>query len=178
VLAHNVSDLLQAPAGTTRDVSIDETRADLGPELVLVAPVSGRARFHRTQQGILAQVQARTSVQLECSRCLQPFVRDLSTRFTEQFVPFDTPETPEAEGTLDAFRLDSHHVLDLAEPLRQYFTIELPLAPLCKPTCQGLCPVCGEIMEGHRCQGAAPDSSNPFSILADLYRQDETRDSA
>ena len=178
MLAHNVADLIQAPFGTTRDVEIDERRADLGPELILTEPIHGRARLHRTQGRILVQCEVQTTAELECSRCLLAFKRELRVHFTEQFQSVDIPGAEDVEDDVETFRIDEHHVMDLTEPMRQYFTIELPLAPLCRPDCPGLCPVCGEPLEGHACTVGESGGSNPFAALADLYGQSNTRDSA
>lgn len=172
-LAFNVADLLQAPAGTTRDVGLEEAPSDLGPELMLAAPIRGRARFHRTQRGVLAQCEAETTVILECSRCLQLFERGLRTEFTEQFRSSDLPGAEDDEAGQEAFSLDEHHVLDLTEPLRQFFTIELPLAPICRADCPGLCPDCGEPLgEAHTCAAGDSTASNPFAALRELYRSE------
>lgn len=176
MLAFNVADLIQAPFGTTRDLQIDESRADLGPELILTAPIHGTARLHRAQGAVLIQCEATTTVALECSRCLETFTRDLRVHFTEQF---RSPDFPGAEQEDQAgeefFRLDEHHVLELTEPMRQYFTIELPLALVCRPDCKGLCPACGAPLEGHECPRGEGPELNPFAVLADLIEPDERR---
>jgi uncharacterized protein len=44
------------------------------------------------------------------------------------------------------------HVLDLAEMLREQFYLALPMQPLCRPDCQGLCPSCGIDRNVETCQ--------------------------
>jgi uncharacterized protein len=169
LLDFSVADLIQAPFGSTREVGLDDQPSDLGPELILRQPIRGKARIHRTQGGVLVQCEATTTVELECSRCLQPFTKALRARFTELFHSDDIPggdEEPEDDD--EPFRVDEHHVVDLTEPLRQYFTIVLPLAPICRPDCPGLCPVCGALMEGHQCSLGEIDPGNPFAALAKL----------
>ena len=179
MLDFSVAELIQAPFGTTRDVQIDDQPPDLGPELILTEPIRGRARIHRTQGGVVVQCEATTTAELECSRCLQTFTRPLSARFTEQFHSDDIPgaEEDEEEGD-EPFRVDEHHVIDLTEPLRQYFTIELPLAPVCRPDCPGLCPACGAPLESHECPLGASETLNPFAALAQLAREADEPDQA
>jgi uncharacterized protein len=43
----------------------------------------------------------------------------------------------------EAFRLDERHLLDIREALRQYIIAQMPMKPLCRPDCKGLCPECG-----------------------------------
>ena len=179
MLAFNVAELIQSTTGATRDIEIEELRPDLGTELTLCEPICGRARFHRTQRGILVQCEASTTAELECSRCLQPFPRDLKIRFTEDFWAAEIPgAVDDEEEDADAFHVNEHHDVDLTEPMRQYFTLEMPLAPLCRRECPGLCPNCGAPLEGHQCPFADSSSSSPFAALADLYRKPNERDSA
>lgn len=168
MLAHNIADLVQAPSGTTLDLSLDESRPDLTPEVELAAPINGRVRLHRTQIGILAQCQISTAVRLNCSRCLEPMVQPLQTRFEEEFlVDASGPDL----GT-DTFRLDEHHILDLTEAIRQYLTLAAPLAPLCRADCAGLCPDCGALLaNGHECP-IDDVPSGPFAALAKLKKTD------
>ena len=47
------------------------------------------------------------------------------------------------DADADAHSIDAQHVLDLSDTLRQYRLASLPLAPLCREDCKGLCPECG-----------------------------------
>lgn len=178
MLDFSVAELIQAPFGTTRDIQIDEHPPDLGPALVLTEPIQGHARIHRTQGGVLVECEAATTAELECSRCLQPFALGLRIRFTEQFQSEDISGAADEEEDDDPFQVDEHHVIDLTEPLRQYFTIELPLAPICQPDCPGLCPACGAPLEGHECPLSESGPTNPFAALADLAREPRDHNSA
>lgn len=167
MLAHNIADLIQSSAGTTLDLSIDDSRADVSPEIELAEPVVGTARLHRTQSGVIVQVQAKTAVRLECSRCLEPIVQPLQIKFVEEFLI----EAPGVEIDPDAFQVDEHHVLDLREALRQYLTLAVPLAPLCRPDCAGLCANCGApLVDGHECV-RADFPTGPFAALSKLKDQ-------
>ena len=43
----------------------------------------------------------------------------------------------------DAFTIDNVHQMDMSEPIRQALLVALPMRPLCRENCRGLCPVCG-----------------------------------
>jgi len=171
-LAHNVSELLKSPLGSTRQVMIDEPSPRFGPELRITSPARGTARLLRTQNGVVARAQFATSVELECSRCLEPLEREITVDVEEEFrpsvhivtgAPFDAPED-------DSLRIDERHVLDLTEAARQYIETTLPLQPLCSPTCRGLCPGCGMNRNQDSCTCAAEPAppSGPFAGLAGL----------
>ena len=61
---------------------------------------------------------------------------------------------------------------DLTEEIREAILLALPLNPLCKPDCAGLCPRCGRSLEAGECGCALPDAAdgaaNPFSALDSL----------
>ena len=62
--------------------------------------------------------------------------------------------------------------VDLTDEIRDAVLLSLPLNPLCKPDCAGLCPRCGRSLEDGDCNCAppddAPDTTNPFSALDKL----------
>lgn len=165
MLVHNVSDLVQSTPGATRTLAIQDPGASLGPELVLAIPVEGQARLHRTQSGVVVQCEITTAFNSECSRCLDPVTLPVTVRFTEEFRIAE--EEPTTEQEADDFRIDEHHNLDLTEAARQYLTVALPLAPLCRPDCPGLCPDCGAPLDGHICS-AVLSPSGPFAALANM----------
>jgi Predicted metal-binding, possibly nucleic acid-binding protein len=47
------------------------------------------------------------------------------------------------EDALDAPRIDEKHILDLTDVVRQELLVGLPLHPLCRLDCRGICPECG-----------------------------------
>jgi uncharacterized protein len=75
----NVSQLLKAPIGTTREYEVDSTvnLADGGRE----CPVQGKIKLIRTQRGILVRAILDTEIDLNCSRCLSQFRCPLSLEF-------------------------------------------------------------------------------------------------
>jgi uncharacterized protein len=176
MLAHNVAALLKSQTGTTRDVVIDEPAPRFGDDFVVRTPVQGSARLHRTQDGLLVQCRAATSVELECSRCLEPFEYPVDVQFAEEFLPTLNVLTgaPLEATDDDALRIDEHHVLDLTEAVRQYLLTNIPLKPVCRPDCPGLCPVCGQEQSNGSCTCVAEDETpNPFAALKALLPPNE-----
>ena len=129
----NVASLLKEHTGAMREYVIDDDVRVDGEK----HHVSGRARLDRTPDGILVRAQIAGRQSAQCSRC-----------FEEEYIPaIDVNtgarvETPEGEE--DAYRINDHHILDLSEPIAQYWSMSVPLAPLCEEACRGLCPICGE----------------------------------
>jgi len=145
-LTWNVAGLLAEDAGGERAYEVAGARIDLGEDLRLAEPVTGRVRFLRTNRGILASADLRGALALECSRCLRDVVLAVDVRFQEEYLPtldLATGRPVRSEDEPDILRLSDHHELDLETPVREALQLAEPIAPLCRPDCPGLCVVCG-----------------------------------
>jgi uncharacterized protein len=59
---------------------------------------------------------------------------------------------PVSDTEEDATTIDEHHVLDLTEVVRQALFLAMPMNPICKDDCAGLCPQCGSNLNQEQCQ--------------------------
>ena len=160
----NVAQLLKAPIGTTRQYDVDQSLPSI-EENPLTEPVRGHVKLVRTRRGVLVDASFGTAAQLQCSRCLEDVLAPLNLHFEEEFVPSIDVNTglpvPPLPGEDDsAFKIDEHHQLDLSEATRQYGLLEIPLQPLCREDCAGLCPTCGKNRNDGGCQ-CAPEADDP-----------------
>jgi uncharacterized protein len=142
----NVAGLLGDPAGSDRTYDIADARIELPDDLVLAAPIAGRVRLTRTNRGIIADAQLETALAGECSRCLRPATTPVEIRLDEEYLPMldlATGKPVAMNDEPDALRLSDHHELDLEPSVRDAISLAEPIAPLDRPDCPGLCPVCG-----------------------------------
>ena len=61
--------------------------------------------------------------------------------------------------------------IDLAPLIREYALLDVPIKPICKPACKGLCPVCGEDLNQVDCGHHRDAEESPFSVLKDLLEE-------
>ncbi|MBM3157836.1 MAG: DUF177 domain-containing protein, partial [Chloroflexi bacterium] len=56
--------------------------------------------------------------------------------------------------------INENHILDLSEAIRQYTIMALPMKPVCREDCAGLCPHCGRNLNlgPCKCPPAPPDA--------------------
>ncbi|WP_344574168.1 YceD family protein [Streptomyces lunalinharesii] len=127
-----------------------EAPADLGNEVIGV-PVGGPMeldlRLESVMDGVLVTGTARATVAGECVRCLEPLERVLEADFQELFAYPDadartTESGDDAEDEEDSFHLEDD-LFDLEPVLRDAVVLALPLQPVCREDCPGLCPDCG-----------------------------------
>lgn len=167
-LQFHAAQILREPVGTTREVSFATKSLVLEPGHV-VANVRGEARFMRTNRGILASVAAGMKETLSCARCLVDVPVEVACRFEEEFLPVIDVATGmpiSFEDEPDAFRIDEHHVLDFAEALRQYALMVEPMAPVCRSSCAGLCPRCGQNRNERSCDCEQPTDPRWAALAA------------
>jgi len=100
-------------------------------------------------------------VPLTCGRCLEAYTVTVTPQVDAPFVPAPATRGEERELGADDLETDvyQHGQLDLNALLETETDLALPMKPLCRDDCQGLCPVCG----GNRnvtacaCETRAPD---------------------
>ena len=138
----NVSQQLKESIGSTRDYELSEL-VDINGS---ASRVEGNTELIRTDRGILAKATLHTQLEVTCSRCLSlfrcPLVLDIEEEYfpTTDVVSGTQLPLPEESG---CFTIDEHFILDLSEAIRQYSLLAIPMKPLCREGCAGLCPQCG-----------------------------------
>jgi uncharacterized protein len=146
-LTFNVSGLLAEPAGSIRELEVSSPPLDLGPDLHQNRGVEGLLRLTRTNRGLLVKAQLATGLDLECSRCLREIDFPVEIEIEEEALPsidFASGLPLDVSIEPDVLRLDDHHELELEGEVRDAIQLAEPIAPLCRPDCPGLCPICGE----------------------------------
>lgn len=141
----NVGFLLNQPIGTYRDIHFELPVLHLPPDLELT-DFRGLVRLGCTPQGILAQGKFEGRIEAECVRCLDTFHEELHTDFKELFAFKNHPVSD--SGLI----IPDDGNIDFAPLVREYLVIELPINPLCKPDCKGLCIFCGENLNFTTCE--------------------------
>ncbi len=156
----NVSKLLKEPTGSTRNYEIDGVVDITGG---VGSKVQGEVRLMRVNRGILAKGTLCAEVEITCSRCLSSFSSPLTLNIEEEYFPIIdvSSGTPlSLPGELGSFTIDEHHVLDLTEAIRQYALLAVPMKPLCREDCAGLCPGCGRNLNQGGCD-CPPQEADP-----------------
>ncbi|GAA2855044.1 YceD family protein [Pseudonocardia halophobica] len=105
------------------------------------SPVELDLRLESVSEGVYVSGTASAQLAGECSRCLDELDEDLEVRIEELFAYPDSV-TEETTDEDEIPRVVDEHV-DLEQTVRDAIVLELPLAPLCRDDCPGLCPECG-----------------------------------
>ena len=121
----------------------------------VVAPVRVDLEIHKDKDRFRLAGTAQTELELACGRCLEPFRMPFEGQIDVRYLPASELSMEEerevAEEDLDTgyYRDDQ---IDLNELLREQFYLALPMKPLCRDNCAGLCPQCGTNLNTGTCQ--------------------------
>lgn len=138
----NVAQLLKESVGSTRDYGVDDDIVVDGNK----ARLTGHLTLTRLNRSILVTGGIKARLRQMCSRCLREFEAVMPFKIEEEFFPtldINTGLPAEPAGEEGAFTIDENHIIDLDEAFRQNLLVALPMKPLCRPDCAGLCPECG-----------------------------------
>ncbi|MFI0940007.1 YceD family protein [Streptomyces sp. NPDC021020] len=130
--------------------------ADLGIRDVIAVPEGATIeldlRLESVMEGVLVSGTAHATAEGECVRCLEPVRRELDADIQEMFSYPDadtrTARRSEAGADAEADEDDGMPVLedelfDLEPVLRDAVVLALPMQPVCRDDCPGLCATCG-----------------------------------
>ncbi|MFG2174971.1 YceD family protein [Streptomyces niveus] len=115
------------------------------------APVELRIRLESVMEGVLVTGTARATAEGECVRCLEPVRQDVAADFQEMFSYPDADDrgrskqaepADDAEDDEDRLYIEDG-LFDLEPVLRDAVVLALPMQPVCRETCAGLCSECG-----------------------------------
>ncbi|MFF3291112.1 YceD family protein [Streptomyces sp. NPDC003023] len=114
------------------------------------APVELDLRLESVMEGVLVTGTARAAAEGECVRCLEPLRHEVAADFQEMFTYPEaddrsrsrTAEPDDDEEDEDRLFLEDG-LFDLEPVLRDAVVLALPMQPVCRETCAGLCSECG-----------------------------------
>lgn len=168
----NVAQQLKSHVGDARHYAVGETTDD-------GFSINGAAKLVLTNRSILATGRFHTVTTATCSRCLDDFEHPLEFELSEEFFPsgdiLGTSPTPIDEiQEADGFAIGEDHILDLSEALHQNIVLSLPIKPICKLDCAGLCQKCGQNFNDGQCECPNEQSDPRWSPLKQLLSDQMT----
>jgi uncharacterized protein len=149
---------------------------DLGSGLVRVpagADVALDLRLEAVSEGVLVTGSAVAPLTGECARCLDPVSSTVEVTFQELYRYLPDPGEDEA----DEERFLDGDWLDLGPAFRDAVVLALPLSPLCREDCPGLCAECGaRLAEAGPLHGHGEDLDPRWGLLRQLDVSDPVED--
>lgn len=158
-LHFNFGFLLAANPGDSRRVEMDYPAVRL--EELHLEPLTGYFKASRTASGIYLRGKLISFAEAECARCNAVFRHPIEIHLDDHYY---LPEVaPPGE-----YIIDETGKLDLGPLVREIAITAVPMQPICKAACQGLCVECGANLNEEDC-GCEEDDIDPrFAILQQL----------
>lgn len=137
--------------------------AQEGDSYRIEAPVALEFDLHKDKDVFRLEGAARTTLELLCSRCLEPYQLPVDESFDLRYLPASAMATG-ADTLVEDEDLETSYYrddqIDLNELLREQFYLALPMKPLCSEGCRGLCAQCGANLNLAPC-GCAVERIDP-----------------
>ena len=152
----------------------DPAVRDLSPK----GPVKGSLTIRKTGHQVLVGGNVSGEVQLNCARCLKDFTARINEDVNVELRPILDLEKAAQERELGSDDLDVEFfrgdALDVGHLAAEQISLAIPMKPLCKADCGGLCPDCGADRTMGAC-GCEPAPDPRWSALKDLKLQMKTK---
>tara|TARA_B100001989_G_scaffold253245_1_gene239214 strand:+ start:49713 stop:50291 length:579 start_codon:yes stop_codon:yes gene_type:complete len=115
-----------------------------------LSPMHLSAWLYRNEAEVFFRADLKGEYEYSCSRCLAPTKESLHVEMSGMFRPradgeFDEPEDP-------SVFLYANEEVDFSPVIRESIVLQLPLNPVCKEDCAGLCADCGANLNETTCQ--------------------------
>jgi uncharacterized protein len=140
----------------------DELRAE-SDVYSIVAPVSLTFDIFKDKDRFRLAGRVATTLEVSCSRCLDPFTVAVDAPFDLRYQPL-APNAVEVEREIGSDDLDTAYYendeIDLEQLMQEQFILALPMKPLCKDDCRGLCATCGTNLNKATCD-CSPQWEDP-----------------
>lgn len=139
------------------EVELDGGRVDDDVEVIV--------RLTALADGVLAKGTGSFRATLICHRCLTEWEAQRS---------FEVLQVYQAAPDEDGRQLEADGSVDLEPVIHDEVVLDIPMAPLCRSDCRGLCAVCGTDLNSAPCSGHTDESDHPFAALRQLLDPQDT----
>lgn len=164
----DVRSLIDHPGATKSLDRVVPTPADLSDDIVRIGPqATVAAVIDSVVDGLLVRGAVTAPATLACARCLAKRSDEITAEVVELF---RAPGTD--GGEVDAGYDIADATIDIDTLLRDALAAAIPVRPLCRPDCAGLCPTCGADRNVAPCDGHPQQGDQRWAALADLQLPD------
>lgn len=172
-----------------RHITLDDTSvweapmAEFHMECRVVSPLQAQLFLLPAESGCLVRGTLKGVIALPCDRCTEDALITLDNTFeTFECLPEGIATIQEGEEEADADEEpmeEASHIymekgipmLDLAALCWEEFALSLPIKPLCRDNCKGLCVQCGANLNDGTCTCVTDEGDPRLAVLRKLKVQ-------
>ena len=155
------------------DLAVTNRDLALGSQVcTLNRPARARVRLAVLGDAVRVEGAVKADLEVFCSRCLKPVGWSLNKEFDLEYHP-DPEVGREGEEielefgdlTVGFYRNEQ---LDVGASVGEQIVLEIPMKPVCKENCEGLCDQCGQDLNEGSCSCSSRPLDPRLAMLADL----------
>lgn len=172
----------------TWEETLDVPARSLGPsELVGLSPIVCRGRVAPVEEDFYLEVRLDYRQRIDCTRCLATFEEPVEVDLELLLVverdaaagrrpgPRSADDAEDGEVELSEEELGMlvlpEERLDSRPLVEEQIELQVPMKPLCRPDCEGLCPRCGARRATESCDCETGEADPRWAALAGLRGQ-------
>ena len=150
----NVRDLELRPLRFVAELSQDELDFDLS-DIVIRGRIGIDLLVEKKGFDVRVRGTLQAQAELSCSRCLEPVIVPITSTF-DQLYESNAAHPLSGEIALQEKDTDiaffSGDTIEVSDIIREQVLLALPMKPICREDCKGLCPYCGKNRNVESCQ--------------------------
>jgi uncharacterized protein len=112
-------------------------------------PLEVEATADMAEADIVVSGRTSLTVGFSCARCLEDFERTFKSEFSQVYT-------------------SDQNEIDLTSEIKEAIYIDMPLTPVCRESCKGLCPVCGVNKNQVVCQCQPAQKKSSWDALKEF----------
>lgn len=144
-----------------------------GEEMVFAAPVEVTGQVVNTGYAFLVKGKVGAALQISCSRCLELFIYSLRTDFAALYQEEGNPlDSEDGNDAVDVYPLNGDSI-DLTAVVQESIILAVPMKPVCREDCRGLCPQCGQNRNIGDCDCLNEQGDPRLAVLQRLLRKQD-----
>ena len=145
-----------------------------------LGPIQFEIMANTIGENVYLEGSSEVDLEVECSRCVARYRHALRETFRLVLEPVGEREPPDPEGA-EALKRDGLCLsddlelgwyrgaeIDMEPFLAEVVALAMPVQPLCRDDCAGLCPECGANRNEAACGCSELKPNSPFAVLASL----------
>jgi uncharacterized protein len=161
------------PEGLERSFEIaDPAAAGIDLAVPVEGPIRADFDIQRLGKEIRVEGAVRATVRLQCSRCLASFSFPVAGDVEATFAPRSAEAEGEHQHELTQDELEVQPLVqggaDLRGLIAEQIHLNLPLKPLCREDCPGICPHCGRTIAEGECGCSRREADSRWEALRKL----------
>ena len=162
----NISNLSEG----LHEYQFEETPSSIELDDRFSKPVIVNVELEKRRRQLFLTGHVRTSGKFVCDRCLDDFERDIAVDYRMTYVN-DVSEAGEIDPDELTVMHASTNEIDIAEDIKEYISLAVPMKLLCKDDCAGLCATCGANLNHGVCDCPREESDPRWDKLKKIMNK-------